>query len=68
MNNNLINKDVLIASISTENKLLHSQVENLKSIVEVQKDTIDLYRQQLQQYAEMHVIIEEIQKRETSKE
>jgi hypothetical protein len=63
MNNNLINKDVLIATISTQNKLLHGQVENLQSIVELQKSQLDIFRQQIEEYKEMVVIIEELKKR-----
>jgi hypothetical protein len=63
MNNNLINKDVLIASITNENKLLHNQVKNLKSIVEIQKDKIHLLHQKINTFEEMTVIIEELKKR-----
>jgi hypothetical protein len=67
MGNNLINKDVLIATISAENRLLHGQVENLKKIVEVQKSKIDLYRQQIEALKEMQVLIAELQRREAGK-
>lgn len=67
MTNNLINKDVLIATISAENKLLHGQVENLKKIVEVQKSKIDLYRQQIETFKEMQLLIDELQRREAEK-
>jgi hypothetical protein len=63
MNNNFINKDVLIAAISAQNKIFNSQVENLESIVALQKSQFDIYRQQIEEYREMTAIVQELKKR-----
>jgi hypothetical protein len=63
MNNNFINKVVLIAEISAQNKIFNSQVENLESIVALQKSQFDIYRQQIEEYREMTAIVQELKKR-----